>query len=132
LLLLAVREQPDLEGLMNGLIDLLFLHEGKYYILDWKSNYLGDNLEDYRAEKLAAAMNDNNYHLQYLLYTIAAKKYLRSRLGEQFDIEEHFGGVIYLFVRGLRKNLSYGIFTTIPSAELIKKLELSFEQDSQD
>jgi exodeoxyribonuclease V beta subunit len=128
---IAVKEQSDIEGLMNGLIDLLFLYEGKYYILDWKSNYLGDSVEDYRQEKLAEAMNDNNYHLQYLLYTIAAKKYLRSRLGERFNFEEHFGGVIYLFLRGLRKNQSHGIFTTIPSPGLLQNLERSLEQDYQ-
>ncbi|HSB93097.1 MAG TPA: exodeoxyribonuclease V subunit beta [Flavitalea sp.] len=128
----AIREQADLEGLMNGLIDLLFLHEGKYYILDWKSNYLGDRVEDYSIERLGEAMNDNNYHLQYLLYTIAVKKYLRSRLGETFNYEEDFGGVIYLFVRGIRKKLPHGIFTIMPSSELVEKLEHYFDPVDSD
>ncbi len=92
-----------LEGIINGKIDLFFECRGKYYILDWKSNYLGDSLDAYSAEALAFAMNESNYHLQYLLYTLAAKKYLQSRV-KNFDYNEHFGGVIYLFVRGIRSN----------------------------
>lgn len=111
-----------LEGIMNGKVDLFFEHGGRYYILDWKSNYLGNDLQDYSPAALAAAMNANNYHLQYLIYTVAVKKYLESRLG-QFDYATQFGGVIYVFVRGVRAGRDTGIFTHKPAAEKIAALE---------
>ena len=112
----------ELEGIMNGKVDLFFEHGGKYYILDWKSNYLGNSIADYDAQSLAAAMNENNYHLQYLIYTVAVKKYLESRL-PNFDYETHFGGVIYCFVRGIRSSSGQGIFTTRPGIEKIRRIE---------
>jgi len=57
-------------GVLNGLMDLFFESNGKYYILDWKSNYLGDDLEDYTPDRLNDAMNENNYHLQYFIYML--------------------------------------------------------------
>lgn len=113
----------EIDGLMNGKMDLFFEHEERFYILDWKSNYLGAHLADYEPDRLLQAMNDHNYHLQYLLYTLAACKFLRSRLGAQFDYKKHFGGVIYLFLRGIRKSEATGIFTCLPSASQIEKLE---------
>jgi exodeoxyribonuclease V beta subunit len=79
-------------------------------------------LTDYSPAALAHAMNDNNYHLQYLLYTLAAKKYLQSRL-PNFNYDKHFGGVIYLFVRGVRSNGDTGIYTNSPTAEQLRFLE---------
>lgn len=115
-------EQETLEGIMNGKIDLFFAHNNRYYILDWKSNYLGYTPESYNSEGVAAAMTENNYHLQYLIYTVAVKKYLSSRLPD-FNFEKQFGGVIYLFLRGIRKDSSNGIFTTRPNLDIIEKLE---------
>lgn len=115
------------EGVMNGKIDLFFEQASKYYILDWKSNYLGDTPEAYATEKLPEIMHRANYHLQYLIYTLAAKKYLEKRL-PGFDYERDFGGVVYLFVRGVRTGTSNGVFTAKPSAALIEKLEGLFAQ----
>jgi exodeoxyribonuclease V beta subunit len=111
-----------LEGIMNGKMDLFFECRGKYYILDWKSNYLGDKVSDYESESLAAAMNESNYHLQYLLYTLAAKKYLQTRL-RNFNYNQHFGGVIYLFVRGVRNSGNTGIYTNRPTKKQLELLE---------
>jgi exodeoxyribonuclease V beta subunit len=112
----------QLEGIMNGKIDLFFEHLGRYYILDWKSNYLGPTADDYAATFLTNAMNESNYHLQYLIYAVAAKKYLESRL-PSFDYTNQFGGVMYLFVRGMRAGKDTGIFTCKPSLERISRLE---------
>jgi exodeoxyribonuclease V beta subunit len=112
----------ELEGIMNGKVDLFFEHQGKFYVLDWKSNYLGSNLPDYDEAGLGAAMNENNYHLQYYIYTVAIKKYLESRI-PGFDYETQFGGVIYCFVRGVRNNSSQGFFTTKPAVAKIELLE---------
>ncbi|MEJ7767319.1 MAG: exodeoxyribonuclease V subunit beta [Chitinophagaceae bacterium] len=111
-----------LEGIMNGKLDLFFEFRGKYYILDWKSNYLGDKLPDYSPDALSHAMNQSNYHLQYLIYTLAAKKYLQSRL-DKFDYEQHFGGVIYLFVRGVRNTGDTGIYVNRPTLQQLSSLE---------
>lgn len=115
-------EGKSLEGIMNGKIDLFFEHAGRYYVLDWKSNYLGFKPEDYSREQLLQSMNENNYHLQYLLYTVAVKKYLQSRI-PGFDYEKHFGGIIYLFLRGVRQDSHAGIFTARPSLKKIQGLE---------
>ena len=120
---ILVKDFPgQLEGIMNGKMDLFFEHDGRYYILDWKSNHLGADPANYSTPALTEAMRENNYHLQYLLYTLAAKKYLQSRL-PHFDYGKHFGGVIYFFVRGARANSENGIFTVKPPIETIKALE---------
>lgn len=114
---------PILEGIMNGKIDLFFEHKGKYYVLDWKSNYLGDAVSNYEKPELQDTMSENNYHLQYLIYTLAVKKYLESRL-PNFNYKYQFGGVIYLFLRGMRNNLETGIFTYKPQISTIANLDV--------
>ena len=111
----------QLEGIMNGKMDLFFEHGGKYYILDWKSNYLGDSLSDYTTDKIWDAMAENNYHLQYHIYTVAICKYLSLHV-PGFSYETHFGGVIYLFVRGIRKGENTGIFFHQPEKNTIDQL----------
>ena len=79
----------------------MFEHEGRFFILDWKSNHLGDTPTHYGQDAMAAAMRDQGYHLQYLLYLVALDRYLRHRLAG-YDPEQHLGGAVYLFVRGVR------------------------------
>ncbi len=117
-----INNLSKLEGLMNGKIDLFFEWNNQFFILDWKSNYLGDSVKDYSPAAVAAAMNDNNYHLQYLIYSLAVKKYLESRL-PSFNYDTGFGGVIYFFVRGMRKGSANGIFTYKPPLEEIDRLD---------
>ncbi len=116
-----VKSFDNLEGLMNGKMDLFFEKDGKYYILDWKSNFLGDRLSDYDDINVRQAMAENNYHLQYHIYAVAICKYLALRLPD-FNYDEHFGGVIYLFVRGVRKGNNSGIFFCKPELDTISKL----------
>jgi exodeoxyribonuclease V beta subunit len=120
---IATKRMGEVQGMMNGFIDLFFKHNDKYYILDWKSNFLGDSLEHYHEDKLTDAMNESNYHLQYCIYTVAMKRFLESKLGDSFDYNKHFGGVIYLFLRGVRKGASTGIYTNKLSLEKVEKLE---------
>jgi len=117
-----------LGGLLNGKIDLFFEHDGRFYILDWKSNYLGFNRDDYNEAGVLNAMNENNYHLQYLIYTVALKKYLQSRI-PNFNYDEQFGGVIYLFLRGLRKDNTGGVFSSRPQKEVIEKMEALLQKE---
>jgi exodeoxyribonuclease V beta subunit len=90
----------EVRGMLKGFIDLVFRHEGRYYLLDYKSNWLGESAEAYTREAMAAAMQSHRYDLQYQLYTLALHRYLRHRIAD-YDYERHFGGVIYLFLRGV-------------------------------
>jgi exodeoxyribonuclease V beta subunit len=116
-----VKNISQIEGMLNGRVDLFFEHEGKFYILDWKSNFLGNNLEDYSIENVKIAMMENNYNLQYLIYTIALIKYLGTRK-KDFDYERDFGGVIYFFVRGVRVDGGGGMFFNKPQWEVVEKI----------
>ena len=87
----------QLEGLMTGLIDLTYVHDGRWYVLDYKSN----RLPAYDAPAMAEAMEHSEYPLQALVYTIALHRWLRFRLGAKYDYARDFGGVRYLFCRGI-------------------------------
>jgi exodeoxyribonuclease V beta subunit len=110
-----------INGYMRGVIDLWFEWEGKIYLIDWKSNWLGGELSDYTSPSLAAVMNDHHYHLQYLLYTVAIQKYLKIAR-PNFRYEEDFGGAYYVFLRGLSpNNLTNGIFSALPSGKVVNE-----------
>lgn len=89
------------QGFLSGAIDLVFRHEGKFYLLDWKSNFLGERVEDYARQALDREMHRHAYHLQHLLYTVALKRFLHARQ-PGYDHARDFGGVFYLFVRAVR------------------------------
>ena len=124
--LYELNTDKDYSGMMNGFIDLFFEHNGKYYILDWKSNHLGNDLSCYDTEGTEQAMKDNNYHLQYLIYTVAVKRYLKNRV-VGFDYKKHFGGVFYLFLRGVRANEGSGVFYDLPDEQLINQIDAVLE-----
>jgi exodeoxyribonuclease V beta subunit len=90
-----------LQGYLRGFIDLVFEHRGRYYVFDWKSNHLGDALADYADAALERAMTQQGYQLQALLYALALHRHLQQRVPD-YRHERHFGGVLYLFVRGVR------------------------------
>jgi exodeoxyribonuclease V beta subunit len=108
--------------MLKGFIDLVFEHDGKYYVLDWKSNHLGDDPSVYRGEQLVEAMRDHRYDLQYQIYALALQRFLRSRM-PSYDYETHFGGVFYLFLRGMEAGSDSGIFHARPSEALLLELE---------
>lgn len=110
------------QGYMTGKIDLFFRHGGKYYLADWKSNYLGDRYYDYRPERLLENMFSSSYVLQYLIYTLAADKYL-CRVLPGYDYDTHFGGVYYIYLRGAnREDNRTGIFYDRPDRALLTEL----------
>lgn len=110
-------------GFMRGFIDLVFRNGERYYIIDWKSNHLGNRIEDYGPEALAAAMGEHAYPLQYTLYTMALHQYLRRRV-PGYDYDRHFGGIFYLFLRGVdpAAGPGFGVFRDRPRAETIEGL----------
>ena len=111
-------------GYMKGYIDLVFELDGRYYLADYKSNWLGAQAADYQTERLAPAMAREWYTLQYLIYSVALHRYLRNRLPD-YDYEVHFGGVYYLFLRGMDPALGpeYGVFRDRPVRALVEALD---------
>jgi exodeoxyribonuclease V beta subunit len=102
-------------------------HDGRYWIVDWKSNHLGDAPEDYDAPSLGEAMSAHAYHLQALLYTVALHRYLRTRLRD-YTYDTYIGGYLYLFVRGVRVawragGKAGGVHVGRPSAALVEALD---------
>jgi exodeoxyribonuclease V beta subunit len=117
-------EIETFRGMVNGVIDLVFEHRGRFCIADYKSNFLGGRFADYEAGRLRAAVYERRYDLQYLLYTLALHRYLRRRLSG-YDYERHFGGVYYLFLRGMRPETgpACGVYFDRPAADLIAALD---------
>jgi exodeoxyribonuclease V beta subunit len=89
---------PVSKGMMKGFCDLLFEYAGKYYLLDWKSNYLGPSDEDYTPEKITQVMCNCDYFLQASIYAVALERYVK--LFDNRPFSECFGGAIYYFIRG--------------------------------
>lgn len=114
-------------GMMTGFIDLVIEHRGRFYIVDYKSNHLGDRPEDYALAHLERAMIEHRYDLQYLIYSVALHRYLARRIHD-YDYERHFGGVYYLFVRGIcaQGDQRHGIHHARPARQLIESLDRLF------
>jgi exodeoxyribonuclease V beta subunit len=112
----------NVAGYMKGFIDLVFEANGRYYLADYKSNWLGNTYPDYAPERLAVAMAHDHYYLQYLIYTVALHRYLGQRLPD-YRYDSHFGGVYYLFLRGIKPGRKTGIFWDRPRLSLVEALE---------
>lgn len=112
-------------GYMHGFIDLVFAHQDRYYLIDWKSNYLGDTVNDYNEKAVNQAMSDNFYFLQYHIYTLALHLFLRNRLPD-YNYATHFGGVYYLFLRGISPPGENGVYFHKPDEQVIKKMSKIF------
>lgn len=120
-----------IKGMMKGFVDLIFVYKDRYYIVDWKSNYLGPTLKDYANLPMKRAILDHYYILQYYLYTVALHRYLNLRM-INYEYNTHFGGVYYLFLRGLddKHSGNYGIFRDYPEWEVIQSLDHFFNKGS--
>ena len=107
-------------GFMKGYMDLVFQYQDRFYLVDWKSNFLGPRVTDYGPEALASVMEDDFYVLQYHIYTVALHEYLKVRQGD-YSYEKHFGGVFYIFLRGVDPKMGpqYGVYRDRPSEEFI-------------
>ncbi|MFF2047088.1 exodeoxyribonuclease V subunit beta [Stenotrophomonas bentonitica] len=113
-----------LEGLMTGKIDLTYVRADRWYVLDYKSN----RLPGYDAARLASAMQHSEYDLQALIYTVALHRWLRFRLGAQYDYARDMGGIRYLFCRGLdaRRDDSPGLYAHRFDPALVDALDALF------
>ncbi|MCI5221242.1 MAG: hypothetical protein D3924_00810 [Candidatus Electrothrix sp. AR4] len=117
-----------LDGLMVGFIDLVFRFNGRYYVADYKSNHLGCQPAAYQQKKLRTTMLDHRYDLQYLIYTLALHRFLSGRI-KNYEYAEHFGGVLYLFLRGMHPEYESGtgVFAACPPFALIDALDACCE-----
>ena len=118
--------QP-INGFINGFIDLVFEHGGRFYFADWKSNWLGPTTRAYHAATIAGEMERNFYLLQLSLYSVALHRYLRVRQ-PGYDFDQHFGGAFYVFLRGLDPaQPEDGVFFQRPSRAFIENLSRILE-----
>ena len=117
--------QPgQLNGMLKGFIDLVFEHGGRYYVADYKSNWLGPDDAAYTPGALRSAILHSRYELQYVLYIFALHRLLKVRL-PGYDYERHIGGAVYIFLRGLNAP-GQGLHTECPPRALIESLDRLF------
>ncbi len=124
----AARRPPlhagQLNGMLKGFIDLVVEHQGRYYVVDYKSNWLGADDAAYTAAAMRQAILDERYELQYVLYLLALHRLLKLRLPD-YDYDRHVGGALYLFLRGSHAP-GRGIHAECPPRELIEALDRMF------
>lgn len=115
----------EIQGMLRGFIDLVFRHNGQYYLLDYKTNMLGTQMENYQNDTLNVTMQKHHYDLQYLIYTVALHRYLKIR-DPNYTYGSHFSGVIYTFLRGMNGEERNGVYFECPDERLIQALETLF------
>lgn len=132
-----IPDLPDLKksnfkGFMKGSLDLVAkftTKQGdKFFMIDYKSNYLGDSFGDYTQDSILKSIFEARYDVQILFYSLALYRFLKCTLHD-FLYEKDFGGVMYLYLRGMNSNntVSPGQFYVRPSEELIKRLSDLFD-----
>ncbi|RKF21517.1 exodeoxyribonuclease V subunit beta [Alginatibacterium sediminis] len=128
----------QIKGMLKGFIDLVYQHEGRYYVLDYKSNHLGYVDSDYNNQAMETAMIEHRYDFQYQLYALALHRFLAQRVVD-YDFEQHFGGVYYLFMRGMpgatlhspaHGQQHQGVYFARPDASFIQALDRAFQDGS--
>jgi len=108
---------------LKGFADLVYEHDGRFYVADYKSNYLGDQLSDYHQQAMVISMNESGYWLQACIYLVALHRYLKSRKAD-YQIEQHLGGACYLYLRGMQADSHLtGVVHWMPSPELILDMD---------
>jgi exodeoxyribonuclease V beta subunit len=117
----------DLRGFLKGFIDMVFEYQDRFYLLDWKSNYLGTNYADYSSGLLKNYMSKSSYVLQYLIYVVALDKYLQTKI-KNYSYENNFGGVYYIFLRGINSQIAgnNGVYFDRPGEALLQELKKVF------
>ncbi len=116
-------QEKTLKGYLTGFVDLVCRYQGKYYVIDYKTNYLGGHLHDYTREKVRMAMSDHNYGLQYWIYTLVLHRFLSGILSG-YSYAKNFGGVFYLFARGMKPDCpGNGIFFDCPELSVLESLQ---------
>ena len=122
-----------LKGMMHGFIDLVFEHQGKYFVCDYKSRHLGDQFKYYQQENLLYDIENNYYDLQYLIYCLALHRHLKLSL-KDYDPNVHFGGIYCFYLRGMTDDSNHqgsGIYYRKITSEELNQLDEIFLGDKQ-
>lgn len=129
---LAALGFEPVRGYLTGKIDLVFRHDGRFHVVDWKSNVLGPGPEDYTPKAVFDAMLGSQYLLQYHLYLLALDRHLAARMPD-YDPARHLGGAWYLFVRGADPaHPGRGVFHDRPTPEFLRDLAARLVDDRRD
>lgn len=128
--------KQNIAGMLHGFIDLVFSYQGQYFVSDYKSTYLGSDYSDYCPRAIAENIQEHDYDLQYLLYAMALDRYLEQSLAS-YVREKHFGGVYYLYLRGMTddakhwlEGLSPGVYFSVIKAQELAQLNALFAMPS--
>jgi len=116
-------------GMLKGFIDLIVEQHGRYYVVDYKSNWLGESAATYTPAAMRDATLHARYDLQYAIYTLALHRHLRTRLPD-YDYERHVGGVLYLYLRGI-DHAGHGVHTERLPFTLIDAMDRLFAQGAR-
>ena len=132
---LPMLKANDFKGFMKGSIDLVANFEtnigNQYFLIDYKSNFLGGGFKDYSPSQMFKSIFTSRYDVQILIYSVALHRFLKT-IVKDYDYEKDFGGVMYLFLRGLQKgtdSISTGIYQIKPKFELVERLDKLFEAE---
>jgi exodeoxyribonuclease V beta subunit len=120
--------ERQLHGMLKGFSDLVFGHEGRYWVLDYKSNTLGGGDASYHKAALAHGMAEHRYDVQGAIYMLALHRLLRARLGERYDPAEHLGGAIFYFLRGVANETTHGCYLLPPDPALLDGLDALLQE----
>lgn len=113
-------------GMLKGFIDLIVEHDGRWYVADYKSNWLGNDEQAYTPAAMRRSILESRYELQYALYLLALHRQLRARLGDAYDYDMHIGGAVYIYLRGV-DGLGHGVHVERPPKAMIDALDALFE-----
>jgi exodeoxyribonuclease V beta subunit len=134
--LLGAVERPalperELHGMLKGFADLVFEHEGRYWVLDYKSNALGPDDAAYTRRAMASGMAAHRYDIQGAIYMLALHRLLRSRLGADYDPARQLGGAVFLFLRGIANPATRGCYLIEPDPVLLDGLDQLLANDQE-
>ncbi|SDC45380.1 DNA helicase/exodeoxyribonuclease V, beta subunit [Variovorax sp. CF079] len=126
-----VLPERELRGMLMGFADVVFAHGGRYWVLDYKSNHLGERDADYTPEALEGAMAAHRYDVQAAVYLLALHRLLRARLGAGYDPMQHLGGAVFFFLRGVH-SATHGCYHVPPSLEVLDGLDRLLQQEPEE
>ena len=115
--------QRQLHGMLKGFADLVFEHEGRYWVLDYKSNALGGNDKAYTRAAMAHGMAAHRYDIQGAIYMLALHRLLKSRLGDAYEPARQLGGAVFLFLRGIANSATRGCYLLAPDLALLDGID---------
>ena len=119
-----------LHGMLKGFADLVFEHDGKYWVLDYKSNALGAGDAAYTRGAMGAAMAAHRYDIQGAIYLLALHRLLRSRLGDAYDPVEQLGGAVFFFLRGVANAGTHGCYRIETDLALLDGLDALLDAEA--